>query len=96
MSQSKQCEFCPNSKKDYYTCPKCNAPYCSLKCYRSPEHLQCTETFYKQCVQDEMRLLSKSSEAKRKTVEALKNNLKAGVNILPFFLMIAGEKFVTI
>jgi len=38
--------------------------------------MQCTETFYKQCVQDEMRLLSKSHEAKRKTVEALKNNLK--------------------
>lgn len=75
MNQPKQCGFCPNSKKDYYTCPKCNAPYCSLKCYRSPVHLQCTETFYKQCVQDEMRLLSKSQEAKRKTVEALKNNL---------------------
>lgn len=76
MNLPKQCEFCPNSKTDYYTCPKCNAPYCSLKCYRSPSHLQCTETFYKQCVEEEMRLVSKAgADVKKKTVEALKTNL---------------------
>ena len=39
--------------------------------------LQCTETFYKQCVEEEMRLVSKASAGvKKKTVEALKTNLK--------------------
>jgi len=76
MNVPKQCEFCPNSKTDYYTCPKCNANYCSLKCYRAPAHLQCTETFYKQCVEEEMRLVSKAGlDVKKKTVEALKTNL---------------------
>lgn len=30
-----------------YTCPTCNVPYCSLACFRSETHAQCSETFYR-------------------------------------------------
>ncbi|KAF9028053.1 hypothetical protein BDZ89DRAFT_1066404 [Hymenopellis radicata] len=30
-----------------YTCPSCNAPYCSLECFRSPTHGECSEGFYR-------------------------------------------------
>jgi len=74
MNLSQKCEFCPEERANYYTCPKCNAAYCSLQCYRSPKHLQCSETFYRQCVQDEMQLVSKEGVSKdtvTKTYQAL-------------------------
>jgi len=82
MSLLQKCEFCPVSKDNYYTCPKCNAAYCSLQCYRSPKHLQCSETFYKQCVQEEMKLVAKEGggvgkEVVKKTYQALLNNAAA-------------------
>lgn len=30
-----------------YSCPRCNIKYCSLDCYRSQAHRQCSEAFYK-------------------------------------------------
>ncbi|XP_056383010.1 zinc finger HIT domain-containing protein 2 [Hyla sarda] len=33
-----------------YTCPRCNAPYCSLACYRGARHTACSELFYKEAV----------------------------------------------
>ncbi|KIK78404.1 hypothetical protein PAXRUDRAFT_164131 [Paxillus rubicundulus Ve08.2h10] len=30
-----------------YTCPSCNVAYCSLTCFRSEVHSQCSETFYR-------------------------------------------------
>merc|ERR1712170_252788 len=74
MAASVSCMFCDNSGQDYYTCPKCNSAYCSLVCYRSPRHSQCSEAFYKQCVQEEMKLLSSESDNKSKKVvtDALK------------------------
>lgn len=32
-----------------YTCPRCNSPYCSVDCYRSDKHRDCSEGFYKDC-----------------------------------------------
>lgn len=48
------CFFCESSSS--YKCPKCLLNYCSLKCYRSPNHLECTEAFYKACIEEEMTL----------------------------------------
>jgi len=86
------CDFCDKGGTserpgEFYTCPKCNAPYCSLKCYRSPDHIQCTEAFYKQCVQEEMKAISAAqnsndkagAEARQRTVEALKRQLNEDV-----------------
>ena len=70
----RNCEFCEVSKTNFYTCPKCNAVYCSLKCYQSPNHVQCSEAFYKGCVEQEMRLINKQGPSKdslKKTYEAL-------------------------
>jgi hypothetical protein len=41
--------FLPLSRGTRYTCPRCNSPYCSVKCFQ--EHsLQCTESFFKVCM----------------------------------------------
>ncbi|XP_073460964.1 zinc finger HIT domain-containing protein 2 [Aquarana catesbeiana] len=38
-----------------YTCPRCNAPYCSLVCYKGPRHTACSELFYMDCVLQTLR-----------------------------------------
>ncbi|KAF9032096.1 hypothetical protein BDZ89DRAFT_595924 [Hymenopellis radicata] len=40
------CNLC-NRQVAKYTCPSCNAPYCSLECFRSPTHGECSEGFYR-------------------------------------------------
>ncbi|XP_053951085.1 zinc finger HIT domain-containing protein 2 [Anastrepha ludens] len=50
-SASIYCQFCQKANFKY-TCPKCNALYCSVECYKTPEHLKCSEKFYKDCIQD--------------------------------------------
>ncbi|XP_020799420.1 zinc finger HIT domain-containing protein 2 [Drosophila serrata] len=54
MSEAEEkCHFCREAPFKY-TCPKCNALYCSVGCYKSKEHLKCSEEFYKSCIQDEL------------------------------------------
>jgi len=58
-----------------YTCPKCNALYCSVGCYKSKEHLKCSEEFYKSCIQDELsgaKATQESQEDVRKIYDILK------------------------
>lgn len=39
-----------------YLCPRCGAPYCSLTCYKDvSKHLQCSESFYRDCVVEHVR-----------------------------------------
>lgn len=49
------CGFCPagEAASARYTCPRCNAPYCSLRCYRA--HGACAEDFYRDQVLRELR-----------------------------------------
>nr|1X4S_A Chain A, Zinc finger HIT domain containing protein 2 [Homo sapiens] len=46
MEPAGPCGFCPAGEVQpaRYTCPRCNAPYCSLRCYRT--HGTCAENFY--------------------------------------------------
>ncbi|KAH8116507.1 hypothetical protein DFH11DRAFT_1462289, partial [Phellopilus nigrolimitatus] len=37
-----------------YTCPSCNLAYCSIACFRSDEHAQCSESFYKRELESEI------------------------------------------
>ena len=37
-----------------YTCPRCNTRYCSLDCYKSEKHRDCSEMFYKHCFMEGM------------------------------------------
>uniref|UniRef100_A0A183CXG9 HIT-type domain-containing protein n=1 Tax=Gongylonema pulchrum TaxID=637853 RepID=A0A183CXG9_9BILA len=36
-------------------CPRCCLAYCSVKCYRSEMHRACSESFYRECVEKELR-----------------------------------------
>ncbi|KAH9893328.1 hypothetical protein C8Q73DRAFT_648077 [Cubamyces lactineus] len=56
-----------------YTCPRCNIPYCSLVCFRSEKHGDCSETFYKKEVELDVKSApSASVEEKRRMMDLLK------------------------
>ncbi|XP_017760278.1 PREDICTED: zinc finger HIT domain-containing protein 2 [Eufriesea mexicana] len=65
------CNLC-NIRPSAYTCPRCDIKYCSAECYKSEAHLECSESFYKQCVIDELKSQEKDSEDKKKMTEILK------------------------
>lgn len=55
MQPAGPCGFCPagEARPARYTCPRCNVPYCSLRCYRA--HGTCAEDFYRDQVLGELR-----------------------------------------
>ncbi|KAG8522713.1 Zinc finger HIT domain-containing protein 2 [Galemys pyrenaicus] len=55
MEPAGQCGFCPagDAQPARYICPRCNVPYCSLRCYRA--HGSCAEAFYRDQVLGELR-----------------------------------------
>ncbi|KZP30636.1 hypothetical protein FIBSPDRAFT_814946 [Athelia psychrophila] len=56
-----------------YTCPTCNVGYCSLTCFRSEAHSQCSETFYRKEVESGIQAEpSKSTAEKMQMMELLK------------------------
>ncbi|KAM8939231.1 zinc finger HIT domain-containing protein 2 [Pelodytes ibericus] len=54
-----------------YTCPRCNAPYCSLACYRGPRHTACSEDFYRESVLQVLREEQAGPDGKRQMEEML-------------------------
>lgn len=64
------CTIC-NENPQRYTCPKCNIYYCSLKCYQSEKHEACSEIFYKNWVEMEMKVRNYDPENKKKMLEIL-------------------------
>lgn len=71
------CKFCEKTKASLYTCPKCNLNYCSVQCYQSQSHSQCSEQFYRHCVEEELAsdksaLNVESDGSKKQTLAALK------------------------
>nr|AAG13436.1 hypothetical protein [Oryza sativa Japonica Group] len=48
-----------------YTCPRCNARYCSLPCYKG-HSVQCTESFMRENVMDELKQMQPEDESKKK------------------------------
>lgn len=69
-SDKRHCLVCDQTNCQY-TCPKCGLFYCSLKCYRSQEHLKCTEEFHKDQVIKHMRTHSVDPELRDKVIELL-------------------------
>jgi len=55
-----------------YKCPKCAMPYCSLSCYRVPSHQDCSEAFYREQVETEL----KERRSNRAEQEAMKEVLR--------------------
>ncbi|GAA5993665.1 hypothetical protein JCM10908_000669 [Rhodotorula pacifica] len=71
-ADSPVCGIC-HKQISQYTCPKCNLPYCSLACFRSPEHQACTETFDRTTLADDLNGDKDGSEIdKRQMLEMLK------------------------
>lgn len=55
-----------------YICPRCNLRYCSLACYKDLEHAECTESFYKESVTEEIKNRDVDKESKSKMLAMLK------------------------
>ncbi|KAM4608002.1 zinc finger HIT domain-containing protein 2 isoform 1-T2 [Polymixia lowei] len=69
--RSTVCGLC-KSKPSCYTCPRCNVPYCGLACYRGPDHVVCSEEFYKESVLQELKDLGETeTEGKKKMQDIL-------------------------
>lgn len=62
MDQAEVCQIC-NSSASKYCCPRCNILYCSVSCYKSGQHSQCSESFYRENVIQEMALAKDEQEA---------------------------------
>uniref|UniRef100_A0A1B0D971 Uncharacterized protein n=1 Tax=Phlebotomus papatasi TaxID=29031 RepID=A0A1B0D971_PHLPP len=73
MSSDDKCQLC-SKEKAKYSCPRCNILYCSVPCYRCEAHLQCSESFYKQCIEEELasNASNQVSESAKKMHEILK------------------------
>lgn len=54
-----------------YVCPRCNLRYCSLACYKDPKHLECSETFYRDNVQEEIKARGLSNSEIRQMASIL-------------------------
>lgn len=70
-ARSTVCMMC-QSEPSCYTCPRCNLHYCSLACYRSPDHAACSESFYKESVLKELKDMGTTErEGRRKMQDML-------------------------
>lgn len=59
-----------------YSCPRCNIDYCSVDCYRSPHHIECSEEFYKDCVIQEMALQKQMRSGTLDDIPGLSDDVK--------------------
>ncbi|KAN0130040.1 hypothetical protein V8E53_012194 [Lactarius tabidus] len=62
--------FCGICRRQFsrYTCPRCNLLYCSLSCFRSEAHSQCSEPFYRDQLASDIHTESSTSAAERKAM----------------------------
>ncbi|KAF6032429.1 hypothetical protein EB796_009243 [Bugula neritina] len=74
MDQTKSfsCKIC-HEQKAVYTCPKCQIPYCSVKCYQHNSHEKCSEKFYEDNVVEDLQQMKASDEEKKVIMQLLKN-----------------------
>ncbi|XP_071540500.1 zinc finger HIT domain-containing protein 2 isoform X2 [Panulirus ornatus] len=79
MNIERKCDFC--TSKSQYTCPRCNALYCSSKCYKHQSHAQCSERFYQDMVEQELHSGKVSEESHKKMMEILQH-LKTGDTVM--------------
>lgn len=62
--------FCGICRRQFsrYTCPRCNLLYCSLSCFRTEAHSQCTEPFYRDQLASDIHTEPSTSAAERKAM----------------------------
>ncbi|GBN72332.1 Zinc finger HIT domain-containing protein 2 [Araneus ventricosus] len=74
MSLSKaapNCAFC-RIGKGIYSCPRCNQRYCSSNCYKSRDHTECSESFFKEWVEQSLQEKSCDRAEKENMLRLLK------------------------
>ncbi|XP_060079858.1 zinc finger HIT domain-containing protein 2-like [Ylistrum balloti] len=64
------CPLCLKNETKY-TCPRCNVRYCSVECYKGEKHMDCSESFYKDCFIEGLKDQSSGLEEKRKIMEMI-------------------------
>ncbi|KAH7622217.1 putative Zinc finger HIT domain-containing protein 2 [Nannochloris sp. 'desiccata'] len=64
------CSVCSRSDANYI-CPRCNARYCSVDCYKN-HSTQCTDTFYREAAEGELRTLTATEDEKRRMQDILR------------------------
>ncbi|KAJ8712794.1 hypothetical protein PYW08_008098 [Mythimna loreyi] len=65
------CGICEENQSKY-CCPRCEIFFCSLECYKSEKHQKCSESFYRDCVNDALTSHNADEESRNKMVEILK------------------------
>ncbi|XP_069036303.1 zinc finger HIT domain-containing protein 2 [Lepisosteus oculatus] len=70
LTPARPCALCLQSPARY-TCPRCQAPYCGLGCYRGPRHARCSEDFYRQAVLGELRAAGRAGEEGRRRMQEI-------------------------
>lgn len=65
------CEFC-DKENGIYLCPRCERKYCSSLCYKSKEHSECSESFYREWVESSVCEKDFDGEKKEKMIQILK------------------------
>ncbi|CAG4932229.1 unnamed protein product [Colias eurytheme] len=70
-TNNRLCGLCEKNNSKY-CCPRCEVLYCSLDCYKTEKHLQCSESFYKDCVNQELASNNVDDESKNQMIEILK------------------------
>ncbi|XP_012280886.1 zinc finger HIT domain-containing protein 2 [Orussus abietinus] len=65
------CQICL-TKPRKYTCPRCDIGYCTVDCYKSMAHSECSESFYKDCVEEELKVRRTDTESRNKMLDILK------------------------
>ncbi len=68
-----------HQEKPKYTCPKCEILYCSLTCYRSFEHVHCSENFFKECVVKELESNNQTGKASHEGKKKMESILRKAI-----------------
>ncbi|KAL4707245.1 hypothetical protein ACJJTC_008326 [Scirpophaga incertulas] len=80
--EENNCGICEHQLSKY-CCPRCGVFYCSLSCYQSDKHSECSESFYRDCVTEELSSHHVDEKSKQKMVEILKKLQTEDVNASP-------------
>ncbi|KAK9876055.1 hypothetical protein WA026_011165 [Henosepilachna vigintioctopunctata] len=70
LDEDNTCKLCDDAVGKY-VCPKCNTLYCSVLCYQSEQHRNCSEQFYRDNVLEEMKQNEDNALGKSRMLEIL-------------------------
>ncbi|KNE56768.1 hypothetical protein AMAG_02544 [Allomyces macrogynus ATCC 38327] len=73
--ESLPCAFC-NDNQSKYRCPRCDAPYCSLACYRTESHRLCVTGFHQAAIKESLTTL-KVDDKDRQTMATILHRVAA-------------------